>query len=698
MNETPAHAYPWARAALWRRALLALLVLIPSVVASEFMVGILPHPGFALIDDALAIVFGLLFGWVSIGLWTSVFGAAMLLFGARRWVALAPPEAADRRAGGRTAVIMPAYREQPERVAAGLEVMYRSLRDCGRIEDFDFFLLSDSDEPDAWVDEEIAWVRLRQRLGGAAKVFYRRRRNNIKRKSGNVADFCRRWGAHYEFMVVLDADSLMSGETLASLADAMRANPGVGLIQTVPSTVRQNSLFGRLQQFANRLYGPVFSAGMHFWQLGEGHYWGHNAIIRIEPFMRHCALPRLPGKGMLGGDILSHDFVEAALLRRAGWSVWLAHDLDGSYEEAPPTLLDELKRDRRWAQGNLQHMRLLFASGLNPAHRAVFLNGIMAYVSSLLWFVFLLLSSLEAVLHALIPPDYFPDKHVLFPVWPVWHPHWAVTLAGFTLAVLFLPKVLAVLVALIRGRAREFGGPVRLVASAVVESVFSVVLAPVRMLFHTLFVLAIMLGRQVRWGTQTRGDASTGWRDALRHHAPGTLLGLAWATAVYLLSPGYFWWLIPVMGAWVIAIPVSVWTSRVGPGVALRRAGILLTPEEVTPPPLLAAFQTLSSRQREDGAGRGCGGFVAAVVDPGVNAMHCALLRDRTGSISEEVALSRRRLLLDALKQGPDALDRRARMQLLVDGAAMRELHWRVWSLREEFAQRWRLTVTQEAE
>ena len=691
MNTSSAHAQAWARTALWRRGLLVLLVLIPSGVASEFMAGILPHPGFAVIDDALAVVFGLLFGWVSIGLWTSVFGVLVLLFGSRRWVSLAAPETGGVSGDVRTAVIMPVYREQPERVAAGLEAMYHSLEAIGRTGDFDFFLLSDSDDPDAWVDEEIAWLRLRQRLGGDARIYYRRRRNNIKRKSGNVADFCRRWGGDYHFMVVLDADSLMSGETLASLADAMRANPGVGLIQTVPSTVHQNTLFGRLQQFANRLYGPVFSAGMHFWQLGEGHYWGHNAIIRIEPFMRHCALPRLPGKGMLGGEILSHDFVEAALMRRSGWSVWLAPDLVGSYEESPPTLLDELKRDRRWAQGNLQHARLLFASGLNPAHRAVFVNGIMAYVSSLLWFVFLLLSSLESVLHALIPPDYFPDKHVLFPVWPVWHPHWAMALAGFTLAILFLPKVLAVLLVMVGGRAGEFGGVNRLITSAIVETLFSVILAPVRMLFHTLFVVAIMLGRQVRWGTQTRGDASTGWRDALRYHAPGTLLGVVWATAVYLLNPSYFWWLIPVMGAWVIVIPVSVWTSRANVGMALRNMGLLLTPEEVSPPPLLIAFQSTLDMLKQEKTG--LRGFLAAVVDPGVNAMHCTLLGNPRGSVSEEVALSRRRLLLDALKHGPKALDRRARMMLLTDAAALTELHWGIWSLKEDLARRWQLAA-----
>lgn len=691
MSESSSHVQPWARVALWRRGLLAFLVLIPSAVASEFVVGILPHPGFAVIDDALAVVFGLLFGWVSIGLWTSVFGVLVLLFGSRHWVSLDAPEPGEMTGGARTAVVMPAYREQPERVVAGLEAMYRSLREVGRAEGFDFFLLSDSDDPDAWIEEEIAWIRLRERLGGNARVFYRRRRSNIKRKSGNIADFCRRWGAEYDFMVVLDADSLMSGETLASLADAMCAHPDVGLIQTVPSTVHQNTLFGRLQQFANRLYGPVFSAGMHFLQLGEGHYWGHNAIIRIEPFMRHCALPRLSGKTMLGGEILSHDFVEAALMRRAGWSVWVAHDLSGSYEETPPTLLDELKRDRRWAQGNLQHARLLFASGLNPAHRAIFVNGIMAYVSSLLWFVFLLLSSIESVLHVLIPPDYFPDRHVLFPVWPVWHPHWAVVLAGFTLAILFLPKLLALLLTLLRGRAGEFGGVFRLIASALLESLLSIVLAPIRMLFHTIFVLSILLGRQVRWGTQARGDTGTSWHDALRYHALGTLLGVGWASTVFLLNPGYFWWLIPVMGAWVIVIPVSVWTSRSQLGIRLRRSGLLLTPEEVSPPALLALFQSILGRLKQDGSKSY--GFLAAVVDPGINAMHCTLLGKDAGSLSEEVALSRRRLLLDALKQGPHALDRNARMALLTDGAALRELHWGVWSLREDLARHWGLVV-----
>ena len=190
-------------------------------------------------------------------------------------------------------------------------------------------------------------------------------------------------------MVVLDADSVMSGECLTRLVRLMEANPDAGIIQTAPRAAGRDTLFARVQQFASRVYGPLFTAGLHFWQLGESHYWGHNAIIRVEPFMRHCALGRLPGRGRFGGEILSHDFVEAALMRRAGWAVWLAYDLAGSYEEMPPNLLDELKRDRRWCQGNLINLRLFFAEGLHPAHRAVFLTGVMAYMSAPLWFLFL---------------------------------------------------------------------------------------------------------------------------------------------------------------------------------------------------------------------------------------------------------------------------------------------------------------------
>ncbi len=669
----------------WRGALLAALVLIPSYVASQFMLGVLPHPGIDWLNDSLAVVFGLLFGWISIGLWISLAGATALLFWRRPRLHREPDSGVAGAAA--TAVVMPVFREDPWRVCAGLETVYRSVEESGRLAQFDFFILSDSDNADAWVEEERAWAELRHRLGPRARVFYRRRRSNIKRKSGNIADFCRRFGGHFRYMVVLDADSLMTGSTLTKLVETMETNPGVGLIQTVPAAIHQRTLFGRIQQFGNRLYGPVFAAGLHFWHMGEGHYWGHNAIIRIAPFMRHCALPRLPGNGALGGEIMSHDFVEAALLRRAGWSVWLEPVLEGSYEEVPPTLLDELKRDRRWAQGNLQHTRMMFARGITFPHRVVFLNGIMSYVSSLLWLAFLVLSTVEAVSLRIMTPRYFPKPHMLFPAWPVWHPHWALILFWFTMSVLFLPKLLAMLLVVVRRRTRLFGGLGPLVASVTLECLVSALLAPVRMLFHTMFVVSVLAGRKISWGPQVRGDGGTSWRQALHHHLAGTVVAAVWGGLVYAMNPGYFWWLMPIIAAWLLAIPVSVWSSRTGPGRAARRLKLFMTPEEIDQPPLLRSFEQMRVRP----AARQCTptrGFLAAVIDPGVNALHCALLGAQ-GTPGEAVALQRRLVMARALRSGPGALDARDRLCLLGDRETLVTLHRRIWALQAPGAHRW---------
>src|SRR5947208_14503217 len=236
----------------------------------------------------------------------------------------------------------------------------------------------------------------------------------------------------------------MAGQTLGRLFKLLERPADVAMIQTAPTAESRGSLFARVQQFASRVYGPMFAAGLHFWQLGDGQYWGHNTIIRVEPFMDHCALPRLPGREPLGGEILSHDFVEAALMGRAGWTLWLAYDLDGTYEEVPSTLLEEMKRDRRWCQGNLQHLRLLFTEGLFGAHRALFLNGVLSYVSALLWFTFLSLSTVEAIQNVLREPNYFPSGPSLFPEWPIWRPNWARALLAVTGMILFLPKLLSV--------------------------------------------------------------------------------------------------------------------------------------------------------------------------------------------------------------------------------------------------------------
>ncbi|MFZ4593091.1 MAG: glucans biosynthesis glucosyltransferase MdoH, partial [Verrucomicrobiaceae bacterium] len=253
-----------------------------------------------------------------------------------------------------TAIIIPVYNEDVTRVWEGLRVTYESLAKTAQLEHFDFYVLSDSDQTNKWIEEQTAWLELCRQLGAFGRIFYRKRRKPINRKSGNVSDFCRRWGKRYRYMIVFDADSLMSGALMVAMTRIMEKNPGIGILQTFPKQVASETLLGRLMQFAQSLYGPAFMAGINYWQGGEANFWGHNAIIRLEPFIKECALPPLPKTVPFGGHILSHDFVEAALMRKAGYSVRLLNTIRGSYEEGPPTLIDTLKRDRRWCQGNMQ--------------------------------------------------------------------------------------------------------------------------------------------------------------------------------------------------------------------------------------------------------------------------------------------------------------------------------------------------------
>ncbi|MGD9765515.1 MAG: glucans biosynthesis glucosyltransferase MdoH [Candidatus Binatia bacterium] len=669
--------WPWTRAARHRRLLLAVLVLIPTVVASGFMQSVLPQQGRSWIELAIVVFFGALFGWISIGFWTAVMGFFTLMRRRRRFaITNLPPVPEPFRPGGRTAIAMPICEEPVHRVFAGLRAMHDSLAQTGALEHFDFFVLSDSANPDTAVAEEAAWAAWCQEVGGFGRIFYRRRRVRIRRKSGNVADFCRRWGSQYRYMIMLDADSIMAGHTLVRLVHLMESRSDVGMIQTAPTAVNRRSLFARVQQFSSRVHGPMFAAGLHFWQLGDGQYWGHNTIIRIAPFMQHCALPKLPGKPPLGGEILSHDFVEAALMGRAGWTIWLAYDLEGSYEEVPSTLLEEMKRDRRWCQGNLQHLRLLFTEGLFGAHRALFVNGVLSYVSALLWLCFLALSTVAAILDALREPDYFPHGPSLFPEWPIWRPDWALALLAITGVILFLPKLLSIVLIVFRNRhARAHGGAVHLTSSVLLEILFSSLLAPIRMTFHSRFVLQNLLGRTVTWRSQGREDAETSWREAIRHHGFDTIVASAWGGALYWLNPDYFWWVTPIIGALILSIPMSVWASRVGLGDRARRWRLFLIPEESSPPPVLRVLdEQLATASPAPGDGAS-----DAATDPLLNALHRALL-GRVRTVGPRVAATRAQLLERAVHEHANSLSARERRALFNDPSLVERLHEAVWA------------------
>ncbi|GGF33928.1 hypothetical protein GCM10011611_45220 [Aliidongia dinghuensis] len=577
-----------------RRAALLILTVGSTGIAASLMSQVMAAHGLGLLGFAGVVLFTISFGWLAISFWTAVFGFAVRLIGGDP-AALAADAA--RPLGQRTAVVMPVYNEDPLRVSAGLEATLVSLERTGEGAHFDFFVLSDTRSAEHGMAERRMVEGLRRRHAGGPRIFYRRRPKNIGRKAGNIEDFVKRWGNAYAHMVVLDADSVMSGDTIVALARLMEAHPDSGIIQTLPVPANRETAFARILQFASRLYGPVMASGLAFWTGGEGNYYGHNAIIRIAAFARHCGLPILPGKAPLGGEILSHDFVEAALISKGGYKVWIVPELAGSYEEMPANVIDYATRDRRWCQGNLQHSRLLSFPGLRLMGRLHLTMGVASYLTSPLWLALLSLSTADAVERAIQGPVYFKPGFNLFPNWPVATDFQINLLLTMTLLALFLPKIMGVLlVAFSRARRRPYGGLIGLLASMVIETVFSTLLAPVMMMFQSLFVSAAFSGRSVAWEAQPRDDRGLSWREGLKRHAGQTLLGLAWAGSVAWIAPGFFWWLTPIFAGLAVAIPLSVLSSRSSIGLKLKRWGLFLTPEETRPPAELRRLRRALSR------------------------------------------------------------------------------------------------------
>ncbi|MCA9500510.1 MAG: glucans biosynthesis glucosyltransferase MdoH [Nitrospira sp.] len=672
----------WRIAAGLRRALLTVLVLIQALVASSYMTAILPYHGGNLLEMAIIALFFVLFVWISVGFWIGMFGFVLRCFGGDRFSPLGRHTAAELSTQplSRTAVVMPIYHEPIQRTFGGIRAMYRSLEQTGQINHFDFFILSDSRNPDVWLAEQAAWHRLCNELGAGGHLFYRRRSLNQHYKSGNIADFLRRWGSGYEYMIVLDADSLMGGSTLVTMVQLMQAEPQTGILQTSPTLINARSMFARVQQFANHIYGPLFTTGLASLQLGEAVYWGHNAILRTQAFMEHAALKRLPGPGLFHGPILSHDFVEASFMGRGGYEVWLEPDLAHSHEESPPTLVDDLQRDKRWAKGNLQHFWLmLFEPGLRPAHRMAFLNGIMSYLASPLWLIFLVLTTIEAARLVLYPINYFPEPHSLFPHWPEWNPEWAIILASSTLFLLFLPKILSVIDVIRSGRGKQHGGIVRLLMSVFLEIVVSTLLAPIRMLAHSRFVLEALLNTSLRWAGQNRTD-ETGWSAAILNQAPGTLIAGSWAAFAFWLDQMFFFWSLPVAGPLVFAAPISVFLSRVGPGERLKRWGFLEIPEERHGSPLLDDVYARTYPQLETYTERSSPA-IQAILDPVLNQVHQAMAHAHRGGKKQEMILALRKR---CFQNGPHTLTQKELCHLVRDRASLQWLHEQAWQAQPD--------------
>ncbi|MBF0619709.1 MAG: glucans biosynthesis glucosyltransferase MdoH [Candidatus Omnitrophica bacterium] len=567
------------------------LVLASTILAAVTITTIVSPAGLTPLRWAIVVIFTFLFGWISINFWTVIFGFLISLRNEDPSFPL-PKAAMPVADGTRVALIMPVYNEEMARIYSSLRTTYESLKDTGELDHFDIFILSDSVDQSVALMEETAWAELCRDVGGFGKIFYRRRKLRIHKKSGNVSDFCRRWGSQYKYMITFDADSLMEGDLLVRMVNIMDAREDIGILQTAPMAMNQTSLISRVQQFASHVYGPLFFSGLRFWQLDESGFWGHNAIVRVAPFMKYCALPRLSGGPPFGGEILSHDFVEAALMRRAGWGVWLVYELEGSYEELPPNLLEELERDRRWCQGNIQHLRLMFMNGFVFGHRLLFLNGNLFYFSSFMWFLLLVLMTINAAANFVHQTVYFSMEKSLFPHWPVQHRELSLELLMVTSVFLFAPKVLSVvLIALSPRKAARFGGVMRLSLSVLFETVFSTLLAPLRMVFHTWYVILNLIGQKLVWKSQKRRLEVTTLIDAVRAHWIGSVGALAWAVIAYVVNQTLFWWVSVIVIPLLFAVPISMVFSYPSAGIFFREAGLFLTPVEVAPSKALRRFQ-----------------------------------------------------------------------------------------------------------
>jgi membrane glycosyltransferase len=541
--------------------------------------------------------------------------------------------------------------------------------------------LSDTTDPAIWIDEEARFAALRERTGAHA-IYYRHRLKNVARKAGNIADWVTRFGGSYDYMIVLDADSLMTGETIVRLVAAMECHPQVGLMQTLPILVGGNTLFARLQQFAGRVYGPLIAHGIALWHGAEGNYWGHNAIIRVAAFAAHAGLPQLRGPKPFGGHILSHDFVEAALLRRAGWGVYLVPSLSGSYEESPPTLTDHAQRDRRWCQGNLQHVGVLPARGLHWVSRLHLLTGIGSYITAPLWMLFLLAGMLISLQAQFIRPEYFPSgASTLFPRWPAQDPIRAAWVFGLTMTLLIAPKVLGYLTMLFRrGTRRGIGGVLRGFASLMMEIVVSALIAPVMMLLQARAVLEVLTGRDSGWNPQRRGDGTVARSVIVKHYMGHTIVGVLLALGAASVSFWLFLWMFPVIAGLCLAIPVALVTSHTQPGAQLRATGLLLTPEELTPPPVLRRAHELSREETTDREACLAEPLMRLIRDEALLRFHLGQLseakqRRHAGQINVDLVVARAKIAdIQQFDVGFDILTNKERFAVLSDRSTLEQL------------------------
>lgn len=585
-----------------RRIFVFCITMLLTSYASYEMNLVFNSNGLTLLGGIILSIFTVLFLWIAFSFTSSVGGFIDQLRSKGGLALDIDPDKELPVLRSTIAILMPTYNEDPHRVIAGLKAIYDSVQATGQGKHFHFFILSDTTHPDIWVEEEAEFLRLRAQAENNQCVFYRRRFKNTDRKAGNLGEWVQRFGSAYDYMLTLDADSLMEGDTIVRICAAMDRHESVGLIQTLPVIVNGTTLFARLQQFAGRVYGPTIAYGLAWWHGSESNYWGHNAVIRIKAFAEQAGMPHLPAiRKPFGGMIMSHDFVEAALIRRGRWAVHMVPALRGSYEESPPSLTDIAIRDRRWCQGNLQHALVIPTRGLSWISRLHMMVGIGAYLMSPLWLLFLLFGILVSLQALFFKPEYFSaTSRVLFPNWPHVDPVLAKYVFILTMLVLLAPKFLAWIALLFNPFLRKgCGGPLKALSSIFLETLIGGLMAPIAMLIQTSAVISILWGYDSGWSVQRRNLGFIPLGAVIKDYWPHTVFGIAMGIGAWEVSSSLFFWMTPVLFGLFFSIPLVWITSSQKFGKFCMKMGLLIIPEETSRPDILKRDRKEKRRSKD---------------------------------------------------------------------------------------------------
>jgi membrane glycosyltransferase len=563
-----------------RRLLVMALNIATYLVMMMVAAAILGSGGWTLIDIVMIVCFAIGLPWTVLGFWNSAIGFWLLHWAKDPMEQVAPYAKAGEEPTPitiSTAVLMTLRNEDPARAFRRLAVVKDSIDATGYGHHYSYFVLSDTNDPQVAALEETAAEAFKRAVGpaDAVRIYYRRREDNTGFKAGNVRDFLNRWGDSYELMLPLDADSLMSGDAIVRLTRMMQAHPKIGILQSLVVGMPSSSAFARIFQFGMRAGMRTYTMGQAWW-VGEcGPFWGHNALVRIKPFKEECHLPILPGGPPLGGHVLSHDQVEATLMRRAGYEVRVLPEERGSWEENPPTMLDFAKRDVRWCQGNLQYLKLLGLPGLKAMSRFQLVWAILMFLGIPAWTLMIALTPLVA---------WNAQGVAGFP---------AGLAAGFYVVFLLMylsPKIAGFVdILMTAGGTRRYGGTVRFVSSAAIELVFSFLQGAVSTIRTSIFMIGLAFGQSVVWGGQSRDAYGISWRTAWENLWPQTLFGVVVCGAMYAVEPAVFWWSLPLTAGYLVAMPFAVITASPAVGRFLKWTGLAGIPEDFAPPAEVSA-------------------------------------------------------------------------------------------------------------